>query len=206
MRVGKSLVLTFCLTALAAPFFAAPALATPATSSWWRLSSTARPANLHGEVGELAITAVNVGDAPVEPEGGDPVVIVDHLPVGLHAIFGREGAHSFGAQLPLAGGECQIPEPREVICTFPSGTVPVFHQIEALIGVRVEAGAESGELNEASISGGGAPSAKAAHPITVNEAHTSFGVEDYEALYEEPGGRPTTAPAHTPSNTRPPST
>jgi hypothetical protein len=68
--------------------------------------------------------------------------------------------------------------------------LPVYHQIEALIGVRVEPGAESGEVNEASISGGGAPSAQAVHPITVNEARTGFGVEDYEAIYEEAGGEP----------------
>jgi hypothetical protein len=165
---------------------ASPAAA--ANSPWFRLTSTSRPGNLSGETGELAITAVNVGDAAANASGS-PLVITDHLPAGLRPIFTGEGAHGLGEeQVPLDGSECQIPETRKVVCTFSSGSLISFHQIEVLIGVRVEAGAQSGEVNEAIIEGGGAPTARAAHPITVGPGPTPFGVEDYEAPFEEEGG------------------
>jgi hypothetical protein len=162
-----------------------------ANSPWFRLTSTARPGNLSGETGELAVTAINVGDAPINA-AGSPVVITDDLPPGLHPISTRMGSYSYpeSPELPLEGGECQIPESRKVVCTFPTGTLPVYHQVEVLIGVRVEPSASTGEVNEATISGGGAPTARASHPITVSAAPTPFGAEDYEALLEEPGGSP----------------
>ena len=81
---------------------------------------------------------------------------------------------------------------RKVTCRFNAGTLPVYNQLEIVIGVTVEAGAVTGSLNETRISGGGAPPTEAKHAITVSNAPTPFGVENYEPVIEEPGGAPDT--------------
>ena len=50
------------------------------------------------------------------------------------------------------------------------------------------AGAKSGAVNEATVTGGGAPAATARQPLTVSDAPTPFGVSTYEMRAEEEGG------------------
>jgi hypothetical protein len=164
---------------------AAPASA-ESLSSWFHLTSVSRPGHLSAAKGEIALTAINLGDAAVRA-AGSPVVITDELPEHVSARFAKEGFR-YNSPDGLEGGACEIVEPKKVVCTFPAGTLPPYHQIEILIGVRIEKGAQTGEENVATLSGGGTPGAHTSHPITVDNNPTPFGVETYESLLEEAGG------------------
>ncbi|HEV3322825.1 MAG TPA: hypothetical protein VG147_11645, partial [Solirubrobacteraceae bacterium] len=146
---------------------------------------------------ELAVTATNVGDATAEA-GSDPLRIVDRLPKGLRALFAHGNtlvnSQEFGAVRCLVqeagqlvecvlGGSYEL-EGREV-----PKKVLMFHQVEVVVGVEVE-GAVSGELNEVSVSGAGAPSARSTHAIVVSGSPTQFGAEAFEQDAEEVGGVP----------------
>src|SRR6202040_2618962 len=88
-----------------------------------------------------------------------------------------------------------LSSPTEPSCTWKS-TDPAIHPYELLefdITVKVLPGATSGELNTATVVGGGAPeTAPLTRPIRVaapGEA-VPFGVEKYELTPEEHGGLP----------------
>jgi hypothetical protein len=148
---------------------------------------------------ELAVSATNVGDATAEA-GSDPLRMVDRLPRGLRALFAhgnsRTDVSEFGAV------RCSVLEAGQLVECVLGGSyeleglgregpkkVLMFHQVEVLVGVEVE-GAVSGELNEVSVSGAGAPSARSSHPIVVSGSPTQFGVEEFEQDAEEVGGAP----------------
>jgi len=168
------IVAAVLLTALAAT---SPA---SAESSWWHLTSGSRPTNLKPEAkGEIVVTVANLGDAGTNGE----VSIVDQLPARLKAtaIEGLAGAVGLNNAGPVT---CEV---TTLTCKF-AGTLPPFDQIEVDIGVDVEPGASSGELNEVSVSGGEAQSVSIKRPITIGGVPTPFGVEDYELTPEEVGG------------------
>ena len=138
-------------------------------------------------IAQLIVTAANLGD---EAANGQ-IVIADKLPphlkaVSLEGIAGESEEHQIG---PV---QCVL---ESLTCTY-HGSLPAYGQIEVRIGVAVE-GAETGERNEVTVSGGGAPEANVSRPITVSEAPTPFGVEDYElGLEEERGTVDTQAGSH----------
>jgi hypothetical protein len=156
--------------------------------------------------GRLAVTVINVGDATANA-AASPLEFIDRLPAGLQAVSveARNGVDGRNFGPP----ECAVKSSREVRCTL-AGTyeipacvscgtqaeilpklVPPFAQMEVVIGVAVQPEAKTGELNEASVSGGGAPVAQISRPITVAQnvgEATPFGVEDYELSPEEVGG------------------
>jgi hypothetical protein len=155
---------------------------------------------------ELAVTATDVGDATAEA-GSDPLRIVDRLPKGLRALFAhgntRVDNNEFGAvrcseqeggqlvECVLGGSYLYEPHPQSepgVKVEIPK-KVPMFYRVEVVVGVEVE-GAVSGELNEVSLSGAGAPPARSTHPIVVSGSPTPFGVEEFEQKAEEVGGAP----------------
>jgi hypothetical protein len=185
--------------ALALAVGAAPAFG-EALVPWWRVTSGSRPSSLPlpGGEGQIVVTAQDVGDAPADG-GVAPVRIVDVLPAGLEAV----------AIKGIAGGS---PEARNrgpvscvlkpLSCTFSTVEVenatkekevvpevlPSFEQIEVQIQVRVKPGASSGQVNSASVSGGGAEGVvSASRPILVG-GPTRFGFEDFELVPEEVGG------------------
>jgi hypothetical protein len=148
---------------------------------------------------ELAVTATNLGDATAEA-GSDPLRIVDRLPRGLRALFAhgnsRTDVSEFGAV------RCSVLEAGQLVECVLGGSyeleglgregpkkVLMFHQVEVVVGVEVE-GAVSGELNEVSVSGAGAPPARSTHAIVVSGAPTQFGAEEFEQDAEEVGGAP----------------
>jgi hypothetical protein len=146
-----------------------------ANSPWWHLTSGARPTNLERETtGEIAATATNLGDA--ETKG--TVTIADTLPAGFKAV--SISAQASGVGTPV---KCVL---ASLTCTL-AAAVPPYSQIELRIGVEVAAGAQSGEENVVSISGGEAPGATLTRAIGIGEA-TPFGVENYELTPEEEGG------------------
>ncbi|MFZ1154378.1 MAG: hypothetical protein WAN93_05675, partial [Solirubrobacteraceae bacterium] len=85
--------------------------------------------------------------------------------------------------------------PSEVTCTLPSEVAEVFlpgpYTYEELdIPVAVAANAKSGEENQISVIGGGAPRASVSKPITVSPTATQFGVDQYELRPENANGTP----------------
>lgn len=142
--------------------------------------------------GEIVVNATNLGDAAVDPVT-HPVTITDRLPKGLVAV-GIYG--SVGQVLKYwEFGECSL---KTVSCTFATQptrggeNVHPYHQLQVLVAVNVKEGAKSGEVNEARIVGGGAPSATARSPLTVSGSPVPFGVDAYEIRAEEVGGKPDT--------------
>ncbi|HSZ05754.1 MAG TPA: hypothetical protein VK778_11255 [Solirubrobacteraceae bacterium] len=149
--------------------------------------------------GYVAVTAVNVGDGGANAEAS-PVRVSDVLPEHVKARFieGSTVNHGGEGRGPV---HCEV---GTLTCSFSEGCkglpecevarralLEPFEEIEVLIGVELEAGAVSGELNEASVSGGGAPTAVIRHPLTVAGAPgeaTPFGVEGFELTPEEVGG------------------
>ena len=143
--------------------------------------------------GKLLVTAVNVGDADAHG-----VVLSDVLPKGLRATaieaFKEEGAEegkTASAQrvVPLT---CTI---LAVACSMgESEKIAPFRQVEMLVSVVAEPDAVSGELNEASVTGGGVVGGSVSpvgvsvsRPVPVGGA-IPFGIEDDELGFEEAGG------------------
>jgi hypothetical protein len=150
--------------------------------------------------GVIQLTAANLGDASANPEE-QLVTVTDELPPGLEAI-GIEGtvdesvSHFGDEGVPL---ECTL---GSLSCTFngkdmtaegyegPS-VVPPYERILVAVAVKVKEGAgaaKSGEVNEASVMGGGAPTARARQPLVVSETPAGYGVSSYEVRPEEEGG------------------
>ena len=144
----------------------------------------------HGQAdGVIAVTAINLGDGVADGEAS-PVRIVDRLPGGLRALF-VEGNTRHNGSAEYGPVDCALRSSQMVECSFAGALLPPYAQVEVVIGVGVGPGAVSGELNEASASGGGAPAAGVKHPITVAKEPgevTPFGVENYEQSFEEVGG------------------
>jgi hypothetical protein len=140
----------------------------------------------------VGVRVINVGDGLASGKSS-PVTFVEKLPEGVHAIFAEGNSFNNGSETrgPVA---CAVASAQEVRCTF-TGILPPFEQLEAVIAVEVDAGAASGELSEATATGGGAPTAVARHPITVAKVPgeaTPFGFENYEQTFEGVGGAPDT--------------
>ena len=180
------------LVALAGAATASAEVECSSCRPWWRVSVGSFPRNLPpGGEGQLTVLAEDRGDAGL---GGSPVVLRDRLPQGLAAQSVSIGLGMLSEPL-LGGSFCDV-EPHEVTCTIPEGLVSRFlneaySHFEAFVSVKVE-GARSGEENEASISGGGAPSGSVQRPIVVDSAPTPFGVEQYELRAENADGSPDT--------------
>jgi hypothetical protein len=145
---------------------------------------------------QLIASVVNVGDAVADTENAKgeqvPITITDHLPAGVEpveveALVGGEGN---GAKGP-GPVECTLQHAAGTVtpvCAMKEGFLPMFATFEMRVGVVVTGTAKTGELNEVSVSGGEAPAAGVARPITVSSAATLFGVQDYELSLEEEGG------------------
>jgi hypothetical protein len=136
--------------------------------------------------GQIVVTASNLGTANATGVSA-PMSIVDKLPVGLEAVaiegFSEE-AKEIGNHLPL---ECEL---TSLSCNF-TGVLPPYEQLQVRISVVVKKGATSGEVNEATVSGGGASSsASAEHKVAIGGTPDQFGVEDYEMSPEQEGGAP----------------
>jgi hypothetical protein len=144
--------------------------------------------------GQILVTAVNLGDANANPEK-QPITIADKLPHGLKAAviegFADEHATANFAY-PL---ECSL---KSLSCTFTgknnggATAVPPYEQIQVRIGVELKSGAKSGEVNEATVTGGEAPGVTARQSLIVSDTPIPFGVDTYEMRPEEEGGGVTT--------------
>jgi hypothetical protein len=139
--------------------------------------------------GQIVVTADNLGDASAHGET-TPVTLADKLPVGLKAV-----AVAGTRPSPSASGEPAECSLASVSCSF-AGVMPPYSRFEERVSVVVE-GAQTGVLNEGSVTGGGALSASVKRPVTIGAEQTPFGVEHYElAPEEEGGGHDTQAGSH----------
>ena len=144
--------------------------------------------------GEIVVTAVNLGDASANPEIA-PIMVADKLPPGLRAVAMEGYVNENFTSLFRDQMECSI---SSVSCTFagkkPSERathVPPYQEIQMRILVDLQggaSGARSGEINEASVSGGGAPAASASQKLVVSAEPIPFGVNRYEMRPEAAGG------------------
>ena len=137
--------------------------------------------------GRVVATVLNVGDATTTGEA----TIVDTLPQGLKAVE-VEGAIGTGSEPGPLTHPCSLQNPvngeaQSVVCSSLEGVLP-YQLVEVRVGVVVEPGAVTGEENEISVTGGGAPSASIKRPLTISPEPTKFGVEDYELTPENEGG------------------
>ena len=168
----------WALSALSAILTPAPAAA---AEPWWHVISSSRPSYLPpGGEGTIVASVENFGDLRAGSEKS-PVKIADVLPAGLKAIA-ITGAKWFGNSFTALS--CSLPA---LSCSLESPLAP-YQQMEVRIRVKVQEGAQTGELNRVSVSGGGAPTSTLQRPITVSEEAVPFGVEDFELRAEEEGG------------------
>ena len=163
--------------------------------------------------GQIVATFANLGDAPANgcvpvapgtgrynsetcseeaspPGSGEweknAINLADTLPAGLRAVSVQARLERSGATL-----KCTIPTPRSVTCED-LGAVTPYQQIELVIGVVVEHEASGGGIedeNRLSASGGGAPPASLARPVSEGGGEAGFGIEDYEVAPEDEGGQ-----------------
>jgi hypothetical protein len=141
--------------------------------------------------GQIVITAANLGDANVDPEA-DPVTIADRLPAGAEAVkIEGEAGELFGESATGSNNplECSL---SSLSCTYTGATplkdLPPYDQLQIRISVKLEADAKSGELDEASVSGGGVPGATSRQSLVIGDSPTPFGASAYELRPEEDGG------------------
>jgi hypothetical protein len=146
--------------------------------------------------GQLIVYAQNRGDAWTSGK----VTIADQLPKGLEAVE-IEGLSGEGVGLFNRGAvTCSL---KSLSCkygelVYNAGTGPPrrglpedlqpYEGIEMRIAVRVLPGASSGEVDTATVSGGGATkTTTASHPIEI-DGQEKFGVDDYQLIPENAGG------------------
>jgi hypothetical protein len=211
------LVLVALLLLLAPLAIATPAVAENAATPWWHVSSTAAPTNLPpGGEGQIYVTAIDIGDGPVTATGSNKVTVTDELPAGLEAIpnpappppeelaqnvQGFAGTLLFTESTDFKPGPvtCELVTTRIVTCTF-SGPKPLlpFVPLEVFINVKVKVAgppplpSEENEVNEVTITGGGAPKVSVKQPLTFSAAKTSFATKGFEVAAENDDGSPDT--------------
>src|SRR5580692_2062631 len=158
--------------------------------------------------GVIVVNAANVGDAVAS--SAIPVTVTDALPAGMKPLAIESSVDEQGlgqyyrAGCSLASLSCSFTGklPAEVVLEGPGGEVlgevekeryfyPTSIQLYKPMQVRIAVkltGAASDELNEATVTGGGAPSVSVRRPVTISSAPLAFGANSYELTAEEPGG------------------
>jgi hypothetical protein len=141
--------------------------------------------------GRLVLTLTNLGDETADG-ASSPVTIVDKLPqgvlaYGVEAAAPRYGIQANEAEIPV---QCVVETTAEVVCTY-EGTVTPYEGIEIEV-LTVLAGnpPAAGAPGEVTVSGGNAPSARTSQTVNVSDQPVEFGIEQFSAVAEEEGGKP----------------
>jgi hypothetical protein len=180
MRLSQKLPLPL-VASLVLVILAWSASSALAAEPWWHLTSGSRPGSLELEgKGKIVVTASNLGDGATSGE----VKIVDKLPHGVKAVSITAYIGNNEPSLSTSPLSCS---PVTLTCTTTEAMLP-YSKIEVLIKVDVEAAPAAGEVNEVSISGGGAPGVSFRRPLAVSSEATPFGVESDELTPENVGG------------------
>jgi hypothetical protein len=150
--------------------------------------------------GVIVVDATNLGDANANP-AVQPITVADVLPHGAKVVA-IEGVIDETLEIRQWEFASRVPCSRVTVsCTF-TGTVPLgetrfpgeypsslvpYKAIEIRVEVKL-AGVKAGAVNEASVTGGGAPSATVRRPLKLSSESMPFGVNTYEMRPEEEGG------------------
>jgi hypothetical protein len=196
MLVGPVVVCLASWCSLVSLVFVAGAEAS-APPPWWGIDVVSAPANLPpGAHGTLFVTASNLGAGEVDGSA-TRVVLRDALPTGVVASSASGRTGGIAGILGLRGGVgCTVVSGSLVECSY-EGKLPPYEQLEVNIGVEVSASAKTGEMDEVSISGGGAPNASLKRALTISGEPTRFGVANYEVVASnEDGSFDTQAGSH----------
>ncbi len=176
-----------CALAACAATIALGAAPASALSPWWHLTAHTGPTVLRsghgGADGLIFVTAANLGDASANG-ASEPIVISDSLPVGVQLLSIE------GRQHPVNGvslGEKPTCSSASASCTFDQ-LLGADSEDEIVLSVTM-AGAKSGAVNRASVTGGGASAASVSDPLQIGGS-VPFGVHAYEMAFEEEGGGP----------------
>ena len=139
--------------------------------------------------GQVVLNVSNLGNANASG-ATTPITVVDRLPKGLEAV----GVYGGPNDDQLNGNHempCAVETATTVTCTD-TGMIAPYEEIRVKVLVAVKTGAVSGEVDEATVSGGGAQSVSGSDAVAVGGAPVGFGVEDYEMTPENEGGAPDT--------------
>jgi hypothetical protein len=131
--------------------------------------------------GEIVVNAMNLGETTVDAASA-AVTLADKLPTGLKAVHTE--AYVWGSNREPLLNDCVEPAGP---CTD-TNSVGQYSGLEMIIYVNANSGAKSGEVNEASVSGGGIPAVARREPMRMSDTPPPFGVENYELDAEEQGG------------------
>jgi hypothetical protein len=133
--------------------------------------------------GTIVLVASDLGTGPVDGSK-EPVTVTDRLPAGLKAVGMSGVASTYSSGVDNHGPVvCTV---SSLACTF-EGVLPAYEQIEVSIPVLVQPGASSGEVDEASVDGGGAQIVSGRQSLTFG-GEPVFGIENYEQSLEQQGG------------------
>jgi hypothetical protein len=176
-----------------------------AASPWWHVATMSSPASPATGEAMVTVDVANVGDAATpgtssknlaEALAGETkhlVTVTDTLPAGVRPIEAHApgggtdfAKQEFELEKTLGRNACSILN-QTVTCVYMNPLSP-YEQILVAIVVKVEPGVGDG-LNEASVSGAGAPPVTVSHALAL-EGPVSFGVQSYELTAEEEGGSP----------------
>ncbi len=150
--------------------------------------------------GVILVTADNLGDANADPSIA-PITLSDTLPSGMKVVsieaeIGqniRGGSRLYGYRIACsrAALSCtytgkEPPTPPDERGEYPSTLVP-YQAIQMRIAVKL-VHARVGAVNEARVTGGGAPPASVRRPLTISSEPMPFAVNTYEIRPEEAGG------------------
>jgi hypothetical protein len=164
----------------------------------WQLEVTTAPTDLQpGGEGQVALTATNLGDVPVNA-ATEPLSLTFRLPHGVVAKRTLEYPYNYmGFETHFGEIDCKIRSESLVECSStPGATLPSYESLEARIVVGVRADAKSGEELEATVSGGETVGVVATEPLAIG-ASTPFGVHEFKFVPEnEDGTVQTQAGAH----------
>jgi hypothetical protein len=159
----------------------APAPASAAEGPVWKILSVSNPTNFEpGIFDSIVVTATNVGDAPADATGTEPITISDQLPAEWTATeilgndaykdpVGRSESESGGR-----GGMSCSPNPVPTCTT--SEPVDPGDTLIVTIPVNVKSNLSPTVLNGATVSGGGASSASVGGSVTISSALPEYGV------------------------------
>jgi hypothetical protein len=132
--------------------------------------------------GQIVIVASNLGDESARGEI-TPITIADKLPAGLTPVKVEAVQPGEFPGRPFVADCVQPAGP----CTW-NGTVRPYNDLEMVVFANATAGAKSGEVDEATVSGGGASGALRRQPLMLSSAPFEFGVQKYEVRAEADGG------------------
>jgi uncharacterized repeat protein (TIGR01451 family) len=184
---------TLALAALLFVFCAGSASAVEPAPGW-TIDSFATPTNFSTkEGGEYTITARNAGDVSTDGSG---ITLTDKLPRGLTVQGVSLFVSSFGGgQSDLGSLLCSA---TPVKCEYPGaygGVLPVLEPdatLDMIVHVTIEPNTPQVLVNEASVSGGGAPEASIEKQNLVSLVSASFGASNFNFYIDGLDGKPDT--------------